>query len=74
MRKQTRRRLAALALSAALLGAALPLSAQAATFRDVPASAWYADAVYDLSYRDILQGTSSTTFSPGEQLTRGPSP
>ena len=49
MRKQTRRRLAALALSAALLGAALPLSAQAATFRDVPAGAWYADAVYDLS-------------------------
>lgn len=71
MRKQTRRRLAALALSAALLGAALPLSAQAATFRDVPAGAWYADAVYDLSYRDILQGTSSTTFSPGEKLTRG---
>mgnify|MGYP000218116915 CR=1 FL=1 len=47
MRKQTHRRLAALALSAALLGAALPLSAQAATFRDVPAGAWYADAVYD---------------------------
>ena len=44
MRKQTRRRLAALALSAALLGAALPLSAQAATFRDVPAGAWSADA------------------------------
>ena len=56
MRKQTRRRLAALALSAALLGAALPLSAQAAAFRDVPAGAWYADAVYDLS---SLTGISS---------------
>lgn len=71
MRKQTRRRLAALALSAALLGAALPLSAQAATFRDVPAGAWFADAVYDLSYRGILQGTSDTTFSPDGKLTRG---
>ena len=51
------------------VGTALPASA--AAFSDVASNAWYAQAVGEVSDAGIMNGTSSTTFSPEEQVTRG---
>jgi hypothetical protein len=40
-------------------------------FTDVPASAFYADAVAWLKAEGITTGTSATTFSPNDPVTRG---
>ena len=40
-------------------------------FSDVPASAFYAEAVKWLKAEGITTGTSPTTFSPGDAVTRG---
>ena len=40
-------------------------------FSDVPASAFYADAVAWLKAEGITTGTSATTFSPNDPVTRG---
>ena len=40
-------------------------------FTDVPADAWYADAVLWAVDKGITTGTSTTTFSPDEPCTRG---
>ncbi|WP_213950676.1 chitobiase/beta-hexosaminidase C-terminal domain-containing protein [Tepidanaerobacter syntrophicus] len=40
------------------------------TFKDVPASAWYKDAVDFIAARGITTGTAEGIFSPQEQLTR----
>lgn len=39
-------------------------------FTDVPADTWYTDAVIRASENDITAGTSETTFSPTNSLTR----
>ena len=39
------------------------------TFSDVPADAWYADAVAYVSNAGIMGGTSAATFSPDEVKT-----
>ena len=39
-------------------------------FTDVPAATWYTDAVIRASENDITAGTSDTTFSPTNSLTR----
>jgi hypothetical protein len=39
-------------------------------FADVPASAWYGDAVRAAAGQDVLGGTSPLTFSPDLALTR----
>lgn len=64
-------RMAAIFLSASLLAGALPYSASAASFSDVPSDSWYAPAVTDLVDRGVIQGTGPTTFTPGGVLTRG---
>lgn len=69
--KKTKRKILSLVVAAALLYSALPIPAKAAAFTDVPADAWYVDAVNDLVGQGIIQGTSATTFSPSSQLTRG---
>ena len=51
------------------VGAALPASA--AAFSDVASDAWYAQAVGEVSDAGIMNGTTDTTFSPDEQVTRG---
>lgn len=51
------------------VGTALPASA--AAFSDVSSTAWYAQAVGEVSDTGIMNGTSATTFSPEEQVTRG---
>ena len=40
-------------------------------FSDVEADIWYADAVYFVTSRGIMSGTSETTFSPDAPATRG---
>ena len=40
-------------------------------FQDVPPDAWYAGAVERVCAAGLMNGTSSTTFSPGETVTRG---
>ncbi len=60
-------------LAAALLCAALPMPALAKVekgFSDVKKKDWFAGAVYALTERGIVGGTSATTFSPGGILTR----
>jgi hypothetical protein len=46
------------------------LSAAGATFADVPAAAWYAPYVSWGASQSITGGTSPTTFSPDQQVTR----
>jgi hypothetical protein len=41
------------------------------SFADVPDNSWYFDAISYLSAREITNGTSSDTFSPDANLTRG---
>ncbi len=40
-------------------------------FTDVPATSWAADAVAFASARELFSGTSETTFSPEETMSRG---
>lgn len=69
--KKGKKKFLSVLLTAALLCAGLPRSAQAAAFVDVPANAWYRDYVYDLVDKGIISGTSATEFSPESKLTRG---
>lgn len=45
-------------------------TAAAKTYADVPAAAWYADAVSFVSGREIMGGTSDTTFDPNGTMSR----
>ena len=40
-------------------------------FRDVPASAWYAEAVAEVAEAGLMQGTGNGLFSPGGTVSRG---
>lgn len=63
------RRAAAFLLCAALL---CPTSLAAGTgYTDVPANAWYAEAVIYCRDRGFMSGTSATEFSPNRLVTRG---
>lgn len=69
--KKGRARFFSLLLCLTLLFTGLPLQAHAAWFSDVPANAWYSQAVSSLADRGIIAGTGGTTFSPNATLTRG---
>ena len=47
-----------------------PASGTASQFTDVAAGAWYAKAVAWAASRDIVNGTSATTFAPNSPITR----
>ena len=47
-----------------------PTAAAAGTFKDVPADAYYKDAVDWAVTRGITNGTTATTFSPNDSCTR----
>ena len=68
--KRKKLRLLSALLVLALFVTALPQSAAAASFTDVPDNAWYKDYVYDLVGQGIIHGTSETTFSPDGKLSR----
>lgn len=57
-------------LCALALCAALTPAAHAANFSDVKTGAWYYDAVTTCIDLGLMQGTSSTAFSPGGPVTR----
>lgn len=59
--------------TAAVMLAAVPLSAQAAAekFTDVKPGAWYYTAVDDAVGEKLFSGTSAATFAPNEAMTRG---
>ena len=46
------------------------VSQPASTFSDVPAGAWYAEAIAYCQQNGIMSGTSDTTFAPESTLTR----
>ncbi|MGM9943802.1 MAG: S-layer homology domain-containing protein, partial [Lysinibacillus sp.] len=48
-----------------------PVYTKAATFPDVPDSAYYADAVRELAERGILSGYEDGTYKPNNVATRG---
>lgn len=64
-------RLAALILAVGLLVTAAHAAESAQTFSDVPADAWYAEAVQYVSQQGLMVGTGGTAFSPDVPLTRG---
>ena len=64
------KRILALILMLVTLGTALPFSAGAASFSDVPGSAWYYRDVTELSSKGIINGTGGGKFSPSSNLSR----
>ncbi|MFS0726726.1 carboxypeptidase regulatory-like domain-containing protein [Paenibacillus sp. 1P07SE] len=50
-------------------GLALPKQPTDHPFTDVPAEAWYAQAVGSAYHYDLLKGTAPDSFSPGSRLT-----
>lgn len=71
MRKNRINKLFCTLLCCVLCLTVLPVSASAAArFTDVPSGSWYEDAVYDLVEKGVINGTSPTTFSPEQTLTR----
>ena len=69
MRRHSWSKLVMLLVMVLLLGA-VPAAAVAG-FADVPADAWYAPAVQTCAEQGLFQGTSPTTFSPEQSMTRG---
>ena len=63
----------ALVLAVCLLMGLFPLPAVAAvgTYADVAETAWYAQAVQQVTDAGILAGTTSTKFAPNTAMTRG---
>ena len=61
-----------LVLSAAMvLSLAVPVSAvSVSNFGDVPSDSWYYDSVRYVAEKDYMNGTSATTFSPNDPMTR----
>lgn len=53
------------------VGLCLPAAAASGSFTDVSDSAWYAEAVNYAVENGLFSGTSSTTFSPTGDMTRG---
>lgn len=53
------------------VGLYLPAAAASGTFTDVSSDAWYTDAVDYAVENGLFSGTSSTTFSPTGDMTRG---
>ncbi len=64
------RRTAACALLWALLMTACPSGAMAASFRDVPATHWAADAINRCAALGFFQGESATSFGLGHKISR----
>ncbi len=45
-------------------------ASQAQTFTDLGGYPWAKDAIYNLFYQGIINGTSATTYAPGKNITR----
>ena len=74
MMKKIVRKMTAAILTAGLTLASLSLTASAATvsdFTDVKPGSWYYNAVQYAVDNGLFSGTSGTTFSPEQGMTRG---
>ena len=65
-----KRMLSALLVVCLMLSCMAGAAFAAAGFADVPADAYYADAVQWAVDKQITKGTSETTFSPDDSCTR----
>ena len=66
-----KKRILSLLLAAALLVSLTPAFAAGKTpFADVPAGAWYEDAVADMNEQGYVNGVSATAFDPDGSMTR----
>ena len=70
MKKQLCSLLTALALAVGLLPSAARAAENAPSFADVPAAAWYADAVQYVYENGIIECTGTGEFSPSTTLNR----
>ncbi|MET3726969.1 hypothetical protein ABID52_000550 [Fictibacillus halophilus] len=70
MASKNYRKFMATGLTAAVVASAVAPVASAATFTDVPAGAWYKQAVDYVSGKGYMTGTSATTFAPTKDITR----
>lgn len=70
MNKMFRRFLATGAAVVLLATTAIPATAAAERFRDVPAGSWYYTAVDYAASEGLFSGTSANTFSPNTPMTR----
>ena len=71
MKKQLCSLLTALALAVGLLPSAARAAENAPSFADVPAAAWYADAVQYVYENGLMAGVSESEFAPDGTATRG---
>ena len=71
MKKLLSTLLSALALPVGLLPAAARAAENAPSFADVPAAAWYADAVQYVYENGLMTGVSESAFAPDGTATRG---
>ncbi len=71
MKKQLCSLLTALALAVGLLPSAAHAAENAPSFADVPAAAWYADAVQYVYENGLMTGVSESEFAPDGTATRG---
>mgnify|MGYP000038972076 FL=1 len=71
MKKQLCSLLTALALAVGLLPSAARAAENAPSFADVPAAAWYADAVQYVYENGLMTGVSESEFAPDGTATRG---
>lgn len=68
-----KKKIISLILSAAMVATATVVPVSAADvkdFADVAADSWYYDSVDFVAERDYMNGTSATTFSPNDSMTR----
>ena len=65
-----KRILSLLLIAALLLGLTPAFAAGKTPFADVPAGAWYADAVAELNDLGYVNGVSKTEFDPDGSMTR----
>lgn len=68
-----KKKIISLILSAAMVATATVVPVSAADvkdFADVAADSWYYDSVDFVAERDYMNGTSATTFSPNDNMTR----
>ncbi|NGP43960.1 hypothetical protein G4V62_02965 [Bacillaceae bacterium SIJ1] len=59
-------------VAAGAIGAAAPAvaNAQDVSFSDVPADAWFAEAVYSLAAEGVIEGVGNGIYAPDESMTR----
>ena len=70
---RAKRKILGVLLTASILSAGISVAAAADSdtgFTDVPAGAWYADAVEYVRDNGLMNGTTATTFDPDGTMTR----